>query len=206
MIAKIFSSALNNDFCYAEFLAYYTLKNKSNNSCEYQPDELDDRLIEKNHEESSYPKQIKLMISGERMWCHKVRRILRYHVPNKILYPEIFAYHVLFFSYPFRDEKKLLSGLPPLYQNKLQEQGVQDIVNINKIKFERYGDLVDEVYSRFNETLINNQDPHGQMENDQISGAEYPSDNDSEGTGTKKLQQFLLLYHKYFQIMKSQRV
>ena len=31
-----------NDFCYAEFLAYYTLESKSIKTCEYQPDELDD--------------------------------------------------------------------------------------------------------------------------------------------------------------------
>ena len=100
-------SALN-DFCWAEFLAYYTFQNKSSNSCEYHPDELDDRLIEKNHEESSYPKQIKMMISGEKMWCRKVSIILRYHVPNKIVYPERFAHHVLFLLYPFRAEKVLL--------------------------------------------------------------------------------------------------
>ena len=29
-------------FCFAEFLAYYTLENKSSKTCEYQPDELDD--------------------------------------------------------------------------------------------------------------------------------------------------------------------
>ena len=34
-----------NDFYYAEFLAYYTLANKSSDSCEYQPDELDDSFI-----------------------------------------------------------------------------------------------------------------------------------------------------------------
>ena len=27
-----------NDFCYAKCFAYYTLENKSSNSCEYQPD------------------------------------------------------------------------------------------------------------------------------------------------------------------------
>ena len=96
-----------NDFCYAEFLANYTLENKSSSSCEYQSNELDDSLIEKNHEETSYSKQIKLMISGERMQCFKVRRILRYHVPNKILLPEKFAHHVLLLFYPFRDEKEL---------------------------------------------------------------------------------------------------
>ena len=32
------------------------------------------------------------------------------------------------------------------------------------MKFEPYGDVVDQVCSKFNETLINNQDPHGQIE------------------------------------------
>ena len=43
-----------NYFCYAEVLAYYTLENKSNTTCEYQPDELDDNLIDNNHAECSY--------------------------------------------------------------------------------------------------------------------------------------------------------
>ena len=50
--------------------------------------------------------------------------------------------HMLLLFYPFRDEKELLLGFPPLYQNKLQEEGVQDVVNINKIKFEPNGDLL----------------------------------------------------------------
>ena len=54
-----------NDFCYAEFLAYYTAENKTSKTCEYPPDELDYKLIENSHEEGSYPKKIKLMISGE---------------------------------------------------------------------------------------------------------------------------------------------
>ena len=37
-----------------------------------------------------------------------------YHVPNKYLFPEKFADHVLLLFYPFRDEKTM-------YQNKLQE-------------------------------------------------------------------------------------
>ena len=126
------------------------------------------------------------MISAERMRCRKVRSILRYHVLNKILYSEKFDHHVLLLFYPFRDEKELLSGLPPLYQNKLQEQGVQDVGNINKIKFEPYGDLVDEEYSRLNEILINIQDPCSQIENDEIPGAESPNDNDSEDTEKSK--------------------
>ena len=36
------------------------------------------------------------------------------------------------------------------------------------MKSEPYGDVVDQVYSKFNETLINNQDPRGQIENMKI--------------------------------------
>ena len=56
-------------FCYAEFLAYYALENKSSNTYEYQADELDDNLIENNREECSYHPKIKLIISGEVMSC-----------------------------------------------------------------------------------------------------------------------------------------
>ena len=35
-----------DDFCYTEFLAHYTLRNKPSETVEYQPDELDDNLIE----------------------------------------------------------------------------------------------------------------------------------------------------------------
>ena len=60
-------------------LAYYTLEKKSSEACEYQPVELDDNLIENNHEEGSCDPKTKLMISGKRMWCCKVRQILWYH-------------------------------------------------------------------------------------------------------------------------------
>ena len=54
---------------------------------------------------------------------------------------------------PFRDEKELLSRFPPVYQNKLQEEEeeVQEVVNINRIKSEPNGDLVDKVFLQFNE-------------------------------------------------------
>ena len=121
-----------NDFCYAEFLAYYTLENKLNKTCEYQPDELHDNLIENNREECCYQPQIELMISGETIQCRKVRRVLGYQVLSKLLSPEKFAYDVLLLFYPFIDEQELLSDFPPIYQNKLQEEGVQDVVNIKQ--------------------------------------------------------------------------
>ena len=43
-----------------------------------------------------------VMVSEETMRCRKVRRILRYQVPNKLLCPEKFAHHVLLLFYSFR--------------------------------------------------------------------------------------------------------
>ena len=87
---------------------------------------------------------------------------------------------LLFF--PFRDEKQLLSSCPPFYQNKLQKQGVQYVVNRNKMNFEPYGDLDNQAFSQFNENSINNQDPQSLIENDETPEAEYPNENDSEDT------------------------
>ena len=36
------------------------------------------------------------------------------------------------------------------------------------MKSEPYGDVADQGYSKFNETLINNQDPRGEIENIKI--------------------------------------
>ena len=129
------------------------------------------------------PKKIdKLISSGVTMRCRKIRRNLGHHVPNKLLSPEDCTHHVMLLFYPFSDENELLSDCPPLYQYKMQEQGVQDVVTGNKIKFEPYGDLVDQAFSQFNENSINNQDSHSQIENDETPGAEYPNENDSEDT------------------------
>ena len=50
------------------------------------------------------------MISGKRMQCCKVRRISRAKQTN-------FAHHVLVLFYPIIDEKALILGFSPLYQN-----------------------------------------------------------------------------------------
>ena len=57
---------------------------------------------------------------------------------------------------------------------------------MNKIKFEPYGDLVDQAFSQFNKTSIANQDSHIQIENDETQGAEFPNENGSEDTETNK--------------------
>ena len=139
------------------------------------------------------------------MCCQKVRRILRYHMPNKLLFPEKFAHHVMPFFSPFRDEKQLLSGCPPLYQNKPQEQGVQDVVNSNKIKFKPYRDLVDQIFSQFNENSINNQDSHSQIENYETPETEYPNENDSEETETNKISAISNFMSQVLKVMKLKK-
>ena len=104
---------------------------------------------------------------------------------NEFLSSKKFAHHVLLLFFPSRDEKQL-SGCPPLYQNQLQKQRVQDVVNRSKKKFESYGDLVELVFSQFNESYINNQDSHNQIENDKTPGAEYPNEKYLEDTETSK--------------------
>ena len=126
--------------CFKQFLLSRIFsilhKNKSSKTCEYQLDEFDDNLVRNDHENNHVltPPKIRLMIAGETMQCRKVRHILRYHVSNKLLAAEEFAHHVLFLFFLFRDVKELLSGFPPLYQNKMRKQEVQALINMNKIK------------------------------------------------------------------------
>ena len=73
---------------------------------------------------------------NETMKCHKVRKVLRYHVPNKDRYPEKFAHHLLFIFYPFCSEDELLTGNTPTYQNRLACPAVLNAINKNRQKFE----------------------------------------------------------------------
>ena len=52
----------------------------------------------------------------------------------------------------------MLSGFLRMYQNKIREDRDQYVVNINKMKFEAYGDLVEQAFLKLNENSINNQD------------------------------------------------
>ena len=56
-------------------------------------------------------------------------------------------------AFPFPDKKNCFQVL---HQSKLQ--GIQDVVNRDKISFGSYGDLVDRAFSQFNENYISNQD------------------------------------------------
>ena len=86
------------NFCNANSLACYTFENRSSKTCKYQPDKLDDNLVENNHEECSSPSpKFKSMFTGETMRCRKIRQILQYHLSNKLLSPEKFAQHAMIF-------------------------------------------------------------------------------------------------------------
>ena len=51
------------------------------------------------------------------MQCQKVKRIFRYRLPSKFFSLQKFAQYVLLLYFPFRDEKELLLGFSPIYQN-----------------------------------------------------------------------------------------
>ena len=73
-----------DSFYFAEFV--YKPKEVDWNE-DYQLDALPDSLIEGNHNCCNYPKIIKFINSNEKMRCCKVRRVFRYHTPNKHHYP-----------------------------------------------------------------------------------------------------------------------
>ena len=91
----------------------YTRENKSSKTCEYQPDKLDDHLIENTHEECSPhppppPPHKKKKKKGKKKIFRKNNKlsqskmnpsILLYHMPNKLLSPEKFANRVLFYFF-----------------------------------------------------------------------------------------------------------
>ena len=72
--------------------------------------------------------------------------VLRYYKPNKHLYGEKFAYHLLLPFYPFVNESDPFSK-DRTYSGKLQEPIVCAIVNENKQIFEPNNELIDTLLS-----------------------------------------------------------
>ena len=83
---------------------------------------------------------------------------------------------MLFLFYPFKSTIKFSTNIPETNPGCCKHK-----------KFQPYGDLVDQVFSQFKETLVNSQDPHGQIEND-----ETPED-----IKKIKLLQIPTFFHKY---------
>ena len=157
------SEEIFNQLYYASFVKTYQLLPKQVES-DRQPNELSDKVIEKNHlvnNNNSNPKRITLS-TGKNLVHRKVEFVLRYHVPNKDKDPEAYAHHLLFIFYPFRSEEQLKAGEPLSYSAKLLQAGVINVINDSKSLVEQFSDIVDEAFfSRF----FPSWDPFLQQEN-----------------------------------------
>lgn len=94
---------LVSKMCYAEFLHFYRVKYVECKENDCQPNELEDELIETNHTNTVYPKEVPLMSSDTKLKYRKVPLVLRYFEPNKNKNPEDFAHHLLMLYFPFRN-------------------------------------------------------------------------------------------------------
>ena len=92
-------------FCFAEFsLSYYLSSNQKYKENNYQPEELDEEVVEGiSNSDYLYPKDIKLL-SNEIMKYRKLPYVLQYY-DSKETKPEEYSHHMLFMYSPFRDKK-----------------------------------------------------------------------------------------------------
>ena len=157
-----------DQLCFSQFLSHYYLVAKPQDDAnDSQPQVLLDDLVEVNNV-STFPKNIPLMSSKEKLKCRKVKAVLRYHVPNPHKYAERYAHHLLFMFYLFRKEADLMSAETGMYMDRLNEPSVITTINANKQIFEPYGDLVDCALRNLRNDLQNNTDSFAQQENDEV--------------------------------------
>ena len=136
-----------DNLCLANFFAYYYTDFVLPDTNDSQPVILDDDSV--SNASNSLPRTLPLMSSKEKLKCRKDRQVLRYkNAPNKDLYPEEYAHHMLFLFYPFRNEDELL--LDHSYCNKLALVNVIRLVNENKKIFEAYAEHIDAAFSLLN--------------------------------------------------------
>ena len=75
-----------------EILLFGPFKSKDNY---YQPEILQDDLVEHNHVSgNNYPTQMPVISSNKKLKCLKVPYVLMHHVPNKHTQLEEYAHHV----------------------------------------------------------------------------------------------------------------
>ena len=123
-------------------MAFYVLDSKPKLN-DNQPDLLlDDDLSDTI---CLYPKTIPLMSSNEKLKRCNIKRVVRYHTPNRFTNLEAYAHHLLMLFFPFRKELDLISQIDSSYVAMLHNENVLAIVNNNKVKFEPWGDIVDSV-------------------------------------------------------------
>ena len=119
------------------------------------------------NEECSYTQKIRLTISGEIMLCRKVTQILWYHLWNKFFPSWTFCSPCAAFLLSVQKWKAIVFTFYINVSKRLLEEGLHDLLNIKKIKFEPHGDFADQAFLQSNENLMNNKDPKTQNGNDE---------------------------------------
>ncbi|MEO2221042.1 MAG: AAA family ATPase, partial [Nitrosopumilus sp.] len=166
---------LLENICLAEFLSNYE-KDRKPDENDSQPVELTDEILNENHlTVLSLPKKLKLQ-NNEIMKLRKVRKVLRFYVPNQTKFPEKFAHHLLVLYKPFRKEVELATD--DSYVQTLQDQIVLQLVNENKQKFEPYSEFLNEALLNFHDVL--RPDPILDYEDDETEVEIQRQDNDIE--------------------------
>ena len=106
--------------------------------------------------------------------------VLRYYKPNRQLYPEKFAYHVLLLFYPFINESDLFSK-DGTYSSKLLEPVVSATVNQNRQAFEPNSEFIDslllEISKQHQEKHL--YDDRQEHDNQEIESSEHESSSGS---------------------------
>ena len=112
------------------------------------------------------------MTFKEKMQCRCLKKILRYHTPNHVSYPESYAHHLLILFFPFRNESELLCLEQNNYSSKLNNPDVLQVVKDNKQKFEPCGNLVDEALLNFislpRPVILSEQQNDEQISDDEV--------------------------------------
>ena len=109
-------------FCFADFVAFYTLDTKTKDYVNDNQPEIFFDDVACDNSELNYPKLVPLMTSTEKMRCRNVKRIIRYHTPNALISAEAHAHHLLMLFFPFRKESDLMSLVLKYVKNENRKE------------------------------------------------------------------------------------
>ena len=154
-----------------------TLLQKASSDNDYQPSFLEESIEKENGCNTTLPKKVVLKKSREGMIRRNQMLVLRYYKPNRQLYPEKFAYHVLLLFYPFINESDLFSK-DGTYSSKLLEPVVSATVNQNRQIFEPNSELIDSLL------LYDDRKEH---DNQKIESSEHENSSCSIGQSHRQL-------------------
>ena len=140
------------------------------------------------------------------MRCRKVRQLLPYHGPNKHLAPETFTHYALLLFYLFRDESLLLVACLLLHQSKLQQQGVQAVLKMNKINLNHMVIKLTRLFLYFIGIRLAIKTHIGKLKMMKHQGQKIPMKMNQETQKKVKHLQLPTLSQKYYQRMISYKM